>query len=225
MQGKFLRVLEERKFRRLGGKSEVEVDVRVICATNRDLKEEIKRGRFREDLYFRLHVFTIHLPPLKERREDVPLLVQHFIEKFNAETGKRVQGVSPGAMAILHDYAWPGNIRELRNTVERAMILTDGEMIDEEHLPPDMRPTRPGAAMLRVPLGLQLRDVEKEYILASLQKNGGNKARTAELLGISEKTLYNKLNRYAAIARDRAGEVGQASEEEGPPPEPQAKQL
>jgi DNA-binding NtrC family response regulator len=225
MQGKFLRVLEERRFRRLGGKSEVEVDVRVICATNRDLKEEIKRGRFREDLYFRLHVFTIHLPPLKERREDVPLLVQHFIEKFNAETGKRVQGVSPGAMAILHDYAWPGNIRELRNTVERAMILTDGEMIDEEHLPPDMRPTRPGAAMLRVPLGLQLRDVEKEYILASLQKNGGNKARTAELLGISEKTLYNKLNRYAAIARDRAGEVGQASEEEGPPPEPQAKQL
>jgi DNA-binding NtrC family response regulator len=207
MQGKFLRVLEERKFRRLGGKSEVEVDVRVICATNRDLKEEIKKGRFREDLYFRLHVFTIHLPPLKERREDVPLLVHHFIEKFNAETGKHVQGLSAGAMAVLQNYAWPGNIRELRNTVERAMILTDGETIDEEHLPPDMRPTRSESATLRVPYGIQLRELEKDYILASLQRNGGNKARTAEILGISEKTLYNKLNRYAATARDRAGEA------------------
>ena len=206
MQGKFLRVLEERRFRRLGGKSEVEVDVRVICATNRDLKEEIKKGRFREDLYFRLHVFTIHLPPLKERREDVPLLVHHFIEKFNAETGKHVQGTSPGAMSVLQGYAWPGNIRELRNTVERAMILTDGDTIDEEHLPPDVRPSHGEAAVLRVPLGVQLRDVEKDYILASLQRNGGNKARTAEMLGISEKTLYNKLNRYAAIARERAGE-------------------
>jgi DNA-binding NtrC family response regulator len=168
MQGKFLRVLEERKVRRLGGKSEVEVDVRVLCATNRDLKEEIKRGRFREDLYFRLHVFTIQLPALKERREDVPLLVQHFVEKFNGETGKHVQGVTPGAMNVLQGYAWPGNIRELRNTVERAMILTDGDVIDEEHLPPDMRPTRPEAAVLRVPLGVQLRDVEKEYILSSL---------------------------------------------------------
>jgi DNA-binding NtrC family response regulator len=214
MQGKFLRVLEERKVRRIGGKSEVEIDVRVICATNRDLKEEIKRGRFREDLYFRLHVFTIHLPPLKERREDVPLLVHHFIEKFNGETGKHVQGVSPSAMDVLQNYAWPGNIRELRNTVERAMILTDGETIDEEHLPPDMRPTRPEAATLRVPLGIQLREVEKEYILASLQKNGGNKARTAEILGISEKTLYNKLNRYAAIARERAGDAPLAADED-----------
>ncbi len=217
MQGKFLRVLEERKVRRLGGKSEVEVDVRVLCATNRDLKEEIKRGRFREDLFFRLHVFTLHLPPLKERREDVPLLVQHFIEKFNGETGKHVQGVTPGAMNVLQGYAWPGNIRELRNTVERAMILTDGDVIDEEHLPPDMRPTRPeAAATLRVPLGIQLREVEKEYILSSLQKNGGNKARTAEVLGISEKTLYNKLNRYAAIARDRVAEAAAAEQSAAP---------
>jgi DNA-binding NtrC family response regulator len=216
MQGKFLRVLEERKFRRLGGKSEVEVDVRVICATNRDLKEEIKRSRFREDLYFRLHVFTLHLPPLKERREDVPLLVQHSIEKFNGETGKHVQGVSAGALEVLSGYAWPGNIRELRNTVERAMILTDGDTIDEEHLPPDMRPTHSAAAALRVALGLELREVEKEYILASLQRNGGNKARTAEVLGISEKTLYNKLNRYAALARDRVGSGSDEDEEPAP---------
>jgi DNA-binding NtrC family response regulator len=204
LQAKFLRVLEDRTIRRLGGRSEVEVDVRVLCATNRDLKEEIKSGRFREDLYFRLHVFSIALPPLKERREDIPVLVHHFIEKYNAETGKRVQGVAPGALAVLQDYAWPGNIRELRNTVERAMILVDGDIIEEEHLPPDMQSSRPEAAMLRVPLGIPLDKVEKEYILASLQKNGGNKARTADALGISEKTLYNKLNRYAAEARARA---------------------
>jgi len=214
LQAKFLRVLEERKIRRLGGRAEVEVDVRVICATNRDLKEEIRRGRFREDLYFRLHVFTIALPPLKERREDIPLLVHHFIEKFNGETGKRVQGVSPAAMSVLQGYAWPGNIRELRNTVERAMILVDGEIIGEEQLPPDMQATRPEAATLRVPLGIPIEKVEKEYILASLQKNGGNKARTAEVLGISEKTLYNKLNRYAAEARSRAGEGGGEPEPE-----------
>jgi len=216
LQAKFLRVLEDRKFRRLGGRAEVEVDVRVICATNRDLKEEIRRGRFREDLYFRLHVFTIVLPPLRERREDVPLLVHHFIEKFNGETGKRVQGVTPAALATLQGYAWPGNIRELRNSLERAMILVDGDVIGEEHLPPDLQATRPEAAMLRVPLGVPMEKVEKEYILASLQKNGGNKARTAEVLGISEKTLYNKLNRYAAEARERSAE-GPASEPgEGP---------
>jgi DNA-binding NtrC family response regulator len=208
LQAKFLRVLEDRRFRRLGGRAEVEVDVRVICATNRDLKEEIRRGRFREDLFFRLHVFTIMLPPLRERREDIPLLVHHFIEKFNAETGKRVQGLSPAALSTLQGYAWPGNIRELRNTLERAMILVDGDVIGEEHLPPDLQSSRPEAAMLRVPLGLPMDKVEKEYILASLQKNGGNKARTAEVLGISEKTLYNKLNRYAAEARDRTATGG-----------------
>ncbi|HEX9241864.1 MAG TPA: sigma-54 dependent transcriptional regulator [Anaeromyxobacter sp.] len=214
LQAKFLRVLEERKFRRLGGRAEVEVDVRVLCATNRDLKEEIRRGRFREDLYFRLHVFTIVLPQLRERREDVPLLVHHFIEKFNAETGKRVQGLTPAAMTTLQGYAWPGNIRELRNTLERAMILVDGDVIGEEHLPPDMQSSRPEAAMLRVPLGIPMDRVEKDYILASLQKNGGNKARTAEILGISEKTLYNKLNRWAAEARERGAEGPEGAEKE-----------
>jgi DNA-binding NtrC family response regulator len=218
LQAKFLRVLEDRKFRRLGGRSEVEVDVRVICATNRDLKEEIRRGRFREDLYFRLHVFTIMLPPLRERREDIPLLVHYFLEKFNSETGKRVQGLTAAALATLQGYAWPGNIRELRNTLERAMILVDGDVIGEEHLPPDLQSSRPEAATLRVPLGLTMDKVEKEYILASLQKNGGNKARTAEVLGISEKTLYNKLNRYAAEARERGAATG-----EEPGGEPAAK--
>ncbi len=206
LQAKFLRVLEERRIRRLGGRAEVEVDVRVLCATNRDLKEEIRRGRFREDLFFRLGVFSVALPPLRERREDIPLLAHHFIEKFNAETGKHVQGLTPQALEVLQGYAWPGNIRELRNTVERAMILADGEILGVEHLPPDMTPGGQEAAGLRLQLGLALDQVEKDYILASLQRNGGNKARTAELLGISEKTLYNKLNRYTAEARSRAGE-------------------
>jgi DNA-binding NtrC family response regulator len=214
VQGKFLRVLEDRKVRRLGGKSDVDVDVRVICATNRDLKEEIRKTRFREDLFFRLNVFNIHLPPLRERREDVPLLVQLFTEKFARETGKHVQGVAPPAMEVLQSYAWPGNIRELRNTVERAMILVDGDLITEEHLPPDMRPSRPETATLRVPIGVPLKDVEKEYILATLQRNGGNKARTAEVLRISEKTLYNKLNRYAASARARASGAPEPEDDE-----------
>ena len=204
LQAKFLRVLEEEKLRRLGGKSEISVDVRVVCATNRDLKRMIKEGKFREDLYFRLNVFHVQLPPLKERREDIPLLVQHFIDKFNGEAGRKVQGATQEALEVLTSYAWPGNIRELRNTVERAVILCDGDLIDLEHLPPDMAGTVPEAATLKVSMGMPLREVEKEYILSSLRRNGGNKARTAELLGISEKTLYNKLNRYNAEATARA---------------------
>jgi DNA-binding NtrC family response regulator len=140
--------------------------------------------------------------------------VQHFIDKFARETGKHVQGVAAPALDVLQHYAWPGNIRELRNTVERAMILVDGDLITDEHLPPDMRPSRPEAATLRVPLGVPLKDVEKEYILATLQRNGGNKARSAEILRISEKTLYNKLNRYAANARARASGVEPPDDDE-----------
>src|SRR6185369_12696316 len=163
LQAKLLRVLEEGRLRRLGGKVEIEVDVRVLCATNRDLKAEIKNQRFREDLFFRLNVFQIPLPPLRDRKEDVPLLVQYF--------------------------------------VERAVILCDGDLLIREHLPPDMAGRAPERQIFKVPYGLTIDLLEKEYILGSLQRNGGNKARTAEILGVSEKTLYNKLNRYAAEAR------------------------
>jgi len=202
LQAKLLRVLEEGRLRRLGGKVELEVDVRVLCATNRDLKAEIKAVRFREDLFFRLNVFQVALPPLRERREDIPILVQHFVEKFNADSGKRVSGVHPDALEVLRHHEWPGNIRELKNAVERAVILCDGELILREHLPPDMS-LKGGTEKqaFRLPFGLTLDLVEKEYILASLTRHGGNKARTAESLGVSEKTLYNKLNRYAAEAR------------------------
>jgi DNA-binding NtrC family response regulator len=201
LQAKLLRVLEEGRLRRLGGKVELEVDVRVLCATNRDLKAEIKAGRFREDLYFRLNVFQVALPPLRDRREDIPILVQHFVEKFNGESAKRVHGVHPEAMEVLRNYDWPGNIRELRNAVERAVILCDGELILRDHLPPDMAGRGPDRQTFKIPYGLTLDVVEREYILGSLQRHGGNKARTAETLGVSEKTLYNKLNRYAAEAR------------------------
>ncbi|MCI0570565.1 MAG: sigma-54 dependent transcriptional regulator [Myxococcaceae bacterium] len=204
LQAKLLRVLEEGRLRRLGGKVELEVDVRVLCATNRDLKAEIKAGGFREDLFFRLNVFQIALPPLRDRRDDVPILVQHFLEKFNGESAKRVSGVHPEAMELLRNYDWPGNIRELRNAVERAVILCDGELILRDHLPPDMAVRGPDRQTFRVPFGLTLDVVEREYILGSLQRQGGNKARTAESLGVSEKTLYNKLNRYAAEARAQA---------------------
>jgi DNA-binding NtrC family response regulator len=205
LQAKLLRVLEEGRLRRLGGKVELEVDVRVLCATNRDLKAEIKAGRFREDLYFRLNVFQVPLPPLRDRRDDVPILVQYFVEKFKGDSAKRLSGVHPDAMEMLKNHDWPGNIRELRNAVERAVILCDGELILREHLPPDMVGKGPERHSFRLPYGLSLDAVEREYILGSLQRNGNNKARTAESLGVSEKTLYNKLNRYAAEARQQGG--------------------
>jgi two-component system, NtrC family, response regulator HydG len=218
LQAKLLRVLEEGRLRRLGGKVELEVDVRVLCATNRDLKAEIRAARFREDLYFRLNVFQIALPALRERREDVPMLVQHFIDKFNQDSGKHVTGVHPQAMELLRNHDWPGNIRELKNAVERAVILCDGELITRDHLPPDMAGKGPERHLFRIAYGITLDAVEKEYILGSLRRNGNNKARTADILGVSEKTLYNKLNRYAAEARDAAA----AAEAAGPPQPPLA---
>src|SRR3954466_4563173 len=165
LQAKLLRVLEEGRLRRLGGKVEIEVDVRVLCATNRDLKAEIKNQRFREDLFFRLNVFQIALPPLRDRKEDVPLLVQYFVDKFNGDSGKRVQGVHPEALELFKGYDWPGNIRELRNAVERAVILCEGELLMRDHLPPDMAGKAPEKQSFKVPYGLTLDAVEREYIL------------------------------------------------------------
>jgi DNA-binding NtrC family response regulator len=217
LQAKFLRVLEEERLRRLGGKSEIMVDVRVISATNRDLKEEIKASRFREDLYFRLNVFHINLAPLKERREDIPVFVQHFIDCFGREGGKKLQGVSPQAMKLLTDYAWPGNIRELRNTLERAVILCSSGIIESEHLPSELASGGGESAYLKLPYGLPLREIEKEYILSTLSRLQNNKARTAQALGISEKTLYNKLYRYSGRALRRDDES--PDEVEAIPPE------
>jgi DNA-binding NtrC family response regulator len=207
LQAKFLRVLEEERLRRLGGKTEFAIDVRVIAATNRDLKEQIRTSHFREDLYFRLNVFNIHLPPLHDRPEDIPALVENFVRRFSRDGGKHVRGVSPSAMRRLSDYRWPGNIRELRNCIERAVLLCDGEYVSEAHLPNDVL-ERDGEAAIRLPLGIRLRDIDRAYIEATLVRFGGNKARTAMALGISEKTLYNKLHRYQADDERKGGGGG-----------------
>jgi DNA-binding NtrC family response regulator len=201
LQAKFLRVLEDGKVRRLGGKQEISVDVRLVAATHRDLKELVREGLFREDLYFRINVFHIALPPLRERVEDIPALACHFLVRYARESGRRVERLSPGALKRLAGYAWPGNIRELRNCIERAVLLCDGDTIIEAQLPVEVL-QQDTASALRVQLGLPLREVERSYVEATLRRQGGNKLRTAMILGIGEKTLHQKLHRWAALDAD-----------------------
>ena len=200
-QVKLLRVLQERRFRRLGGRNEQDVDVRVIAATNVDPATAVKSGKLREDLYYRLNVFTIALPPLRDRKEDLPLLVQTFVEEFNQRDQKAVKAVDPEAMRRLEAYHWPGNVRELRNVIERAVILAKGDFIETKHLPPlssDRRAavaaSAPGSEVMLTP-GMTVDEAEQKLILATLDAASGNKTRAAEMLGISLKTLHNKLNR------------------------------
>jgi DNA-binding NtrC family response regulator len=195
-QVKLLRVLQERNFRRLGGRQEQTVDVRVIAATNQNPTEAVRNGRLREDLYYRLNVFAIEMPPLRERREDVPLLIQRFLNEFNASNEKAVRGVEQEAMQILEQYPWPGNIRELRNVIERATILTDTEFISTRNLTP-LVVTRGEETLPNITLmpGTTVEEAERQLILLTLDHMHNNKTRAAEVLGISLKTLHNKLNR------------------------------
>ncbi|OFW43665.1 MAG: transcriptional regulator [Acidobacteria bacterium RIFCSPLOWO2_12_FULL_67_14b] len=195
-QVKLLRVLQERKFRRLGGRIEQEVDVRVIAATNIDPAIAIRDGRLREDLYYRLNVFSLALPPLRERKEDLPLLIHAFIDEFNARDRRSVRGVTPDAMRVLEQHAWPGNVRELRNVIERATILARGDMIELAHLPALGAQAAAPANSLTIAPGMTVDEAEQKLILATLDAAGGNKTRAAEMLGISLKTLHNKLNRF-----------------------------
>jgi len=195
-QVKLLRVLQERRFRRLGGRAEQAVDVRVIAATNANPPEAVKDGRLREDLYYRLNVFAIELPPLRQRKDDLPLLIQSFLTEFNARNGKSVTAVEPSAMRMLEQYNWPGNVRELRNVIERAVILSSGEFIEAKHLPP-LVAAAPEAPLPGISLrpGMTVDEAERELILLTLEHTRDNKTRAAEILGISLKTLHNKLNR------------------------------
>ncbi|OFW37240.1 MAG: transcriptional regulator [Acidobacteria bacterium RIFCSPLOWO2_12_FULL_67_14] len=195
-QVKLLRVLQERRFRRVGGRTEQSVDVRVIAATNANPTEAVKSGRLREDLYYRLNVFAIELPPLRQRKDDLPLLVQSFLAEFNPRNGKSVTAVEPAAMRILEQYHWPGNVRELRNVIERAVILSTGEFIEVKQLPP-LVAGAPDSAAPRVALqpGMTVDEAEQQLILLTLEHTRDNKTRAAEILGISLKTLHNKLNR------------------------------
>ena len=204
-QVKLLRVLQERSFRRLGGRQEQTVDVRVIAATNLNPNEAVKSGKLREDLYYRLNVFQIELPALRDRREDVPLLIQRFLNEFNGTNNKSVKAVDQEAMQILEQYPWPGNIRELRNVIERATILSDGDFIQTRHLPP-LLVTKGEETLPTMTLtpGTTVDEAERRLILLTLDHTRNNKTRAAEILGISLKTLHNKLNRM----KDEGGGIG-----------------
>ncbi|HOV39839.1 MAG TPA: sigma-54 dependent transcriptional regulator [Spirochaetales bacterium] len=195
VQIKILRVLQEKKFERVGGEETIEVDVRIISATNRDLKAEIAAGRFREDLYYRLNVVNIHIPPLRERKEDIPLLVAAFLKEFAQENGKQIEGIDTKARAALYNYTWPGNVRELRNCIESAVVLCKGQYITLEDLPPVLR-SGADENYVKISLGTPLEEAEREIIQANLSYFRGNKSKTAEVLGIGRKTLHRKLKEY-----------------------------
>jgi len=202
MQAKLLRVLQEKEIQRVGGEEVLKVDVRVMAATNKDLKKEIEAGRFREDLYYRLNVVTLAVPALKERREDIPLLAQHFLETFAEKNRKHIKGFTPQAMDRLVRYNWPGNVRELMNAIERGVILCRGEYIAENDFPLSLRQAEvPELEQVRdgLPADLPLEEVEKVTILNTLESAGGNKSETARRLGITRRTLHKKLKKYGVM--------------------------
>ncbi len=195
VQIKILRVLQERKFERVGGESTLEVDVRFIAATNKDLKLEIEEGRFREDLYYRLNVVNIHVPPLRERREDIPLLAATFLHEFSQENAKEIEGFETRAKQALFAYDWPGNVRELRNCIESAVVMASGRFIVMEDLPPGPRSTQEKKE-IHIPALSSLQEAEKILIAETLAMLGWNKTKTAEVLKIGRKTLYQKIDEY-----------------------------
>ena len=195
VQIKILRVLQERKFERVGGESTIEVDVRFIAATNRNLKAEIAEGKFREDLYYRLNVVNIHVPPLRERREDIPLLAATFLHEFSRENDKQVEGFDPRSRQALYAYDWPGNVRELRNCIESAVVMSSGKFVTIDDLPPGPRSAQEKKE-IHLPAFCSIEEAEKIIIAETLAMLGGNKTKTAEVLKIGRKTLYQKIDEY-----------------------------
>ena len=204
VQVKLLRVLEEREFERVGGSEKVGVDIRLITATNKDLKTLVKDGKFREDLFFRLDVVNVTLPPLRDRIEDVPLLCGHFLQEFSLKNNKKIEGITPDAINLLSEYSWPGNIRELRNTMEKMVVLARGGKLTARDVPPNIRDaarnTVPGG-VTKVELGAgrdagSIAGAEKILIIAALKKHDGNRTKAAIDLGISRRTLHRKLREY-----------------------------
>jgi two-component system response regulator AtoC len=199
LQAKLLRAIQEKEFERVGGTAPIKADVRFIAATNRDLHKAIQEGKFREDLFYRLNVVNIQLPPLRENREDIPLLVEHFLQKHSAALKRRGIQITDRAMGILANYRWPGNVRELQNSIERAILLADSDLIGPEHLPQEIRAgVTPETVQTEAPIksGTALKDMEKEHILKTLEEVGGNRTKAAKLLGISLRSLQYKLKEY-----------------------------
>ncbi len=201
VQVKILRVLEERRFERVGGRETLESDVRLIAATNRDLQRMVEEKKFRDDLFYRLHVVVINLPPLRERREDIPLLAQSFLASFSKENNKPVEGLTSEAMEILMRYDWPGNIRELKNAIERMVVLSRQNKLTVRDVPAAIREQTGESPSTRSKPDMSLEDAEREHILKALEAQGGNRSRAARQLGISRRTLHRKLNQYGIRER------------------------
>lgn len=196
LQAKLLRVLQEREITRVGGDETITIDARILATTNRKLEEEIASGRFREDLFFRLNVVRIAFPPLRERTGDIPLLVEHFIQKYNHELGRRFTGIADDALDAMLRHSWQGNVRELQNVVERAMVLGEEPVIRWQDLPQSVKGQMREGAAVRLPVGITLAELERDFILETLRMVGGNRTRAVEILGISIRTLRNKLKEY-----------------------------
>jgi transcriptional regulator with PAS, ATPase and Fis domain len=197
LQSKLLRFLEEKTFKRVGGLTDIRVDVRVIAATNRNLDEEVQKGKFREDLYYRLNVLPIELPPLRERAEDISVLAKSFVAAFNQEFRKRVQGFEPDALQALQRYHWPGNVRELRNAVERAMLLAEGPTLTIAHFP--MLATRPtGTQRFQLsPAGVNLEELERDLVVQALDQTHGNQTKAAALLGLNRDQIRYRIEKFS----------------------------
>ena len=210
LQVKLLRVLEERRITRVGGNDEIQVDFRLVAATNRDLEGEVRGGRFRQDLYYRLKVVTIALPPLRERPDDIPLLVNHFVERFNDQLGRHVTRVAPQLLATLREQPWPGNVRELRNVVENMVLFAGRDELTLADLPAEFRPGPGGGGAAPAPEGpwqpRPMAELEREAILRTLEYTNGHRARAAQLLGIGLRTLQRKLKEYGALGPGDDGE-------------------
>jgi DNA-binding NtrC family response regulator len=195
IQVKLLRVLQEKKFERLGGEETLEVDVRLIAATNRDLAAEIEKGAFREDLYYRLNVVNINVPPLRERKDDIPQFVAAFLREFAAENGKAIEGIDDKARAALYAYDWPGNVRELRNCIESAVVMAGGPVIVLDDLPPAIR-NAGSEGWIRIPIGSTMEEAERLVIQGTLSAQKGNKSKAADILEIGRKTLHRRLSEW-----------------------------
>jgi two-component system response regulator HydG len=192
IQVKLLRVLQEGEFERLGGTKVLNSNVRIISATNVNLENAIKQKRFREDLYYRLNVITMNMPPLRERREDIPLLISHFLKIYQERNNKVVDGISEDVLDILTNYQWPGNVREIKNIIERAVVLTQDRIITQKDLPENISKIKVEERKLTIPFGMPLREIEKKIIIETLRRSKGDKEITANLLGITPRTIIER---------------------------------
>jgi DNA-binding NtrC family response regulator len=206
LQVKLLRVLQERVVRRVGGRENIPIDIRLVSASNEDLEERVRRGEFRQDLFYRLNVVPVRLPDLKDRREDIPLLVHHFLEKFAQQLGEPVRRFSNDAMRVLMTHTWPGNVRELENAVEHALTMGRGEILLPEDLPVSVTAPERDIVSEATLDDLTLAELERRYIIRVLEKMGGHQLKTARVLGIDRRTLYRRLRQYGRASRDESEE-------------------